>query len=61
MFILSQYTQMYQVLDFSKICNNFYDNISITEGLTSNEMIYFWGIDKHQDVAENIHKKNCFK
>ena len=57
MFILSQYTQMYQVLDFSKICNNFYDNISIAECLTSNEMIYFWGIDKHQDVAESIHKK----
>ena len=32
-------------------------NISISEGLSSKEMINFSGINKHQDVAESIHKK----
>ena len=40
-----------------KIHNKFYDDISISEGLSSKEMINFWGIGKYQDVAESIHKK----
>ena len=40
-----------------KIHNKFYDDISISEGLSSKEMTNFWGIDKYQDVAESIHKK----
>ena len=32
-------------------------DISISEDLSSKEMINFSGTDEHQDVIENIHKK----
>ena len=37
--------------------NKFYEDISISEGLSSKEMINCSGIDEHQDVTERIHKK----
>ena len=34
-----------------------YEDISISEGLSSTEMINFSGIDKHPDVVESMPKK----
>ena len=48
---------IYQALNFLKTHKKFYEDISISEGLSSKKMINFSGIDKHQDVAENIYKK----
>ena len=58
MFILSQYVQIsYRVLNYLKIHNKFYEDMLISEGLSSKEMIAFSDIDKDQDVDESIHKK----
>ena len=48
---------IYQALNYLKTRNKFYEDISISEGLSSQEMINFSGIDKHQDVTESIHLK----
>ena len=48
---------IYQALNCIKIHNKFYENISISEGLLSIEMINFSSIDKNQDVAESIYKQ----
>ena len=40
-----------------KAHNTFYEDISISEGFSSKEMINYSGFDKHQDIAESIHKK----
>ena len=48
---------MYQVLNYLKTHNKFYEDISISEDLSSKEMINFLCIDKHQDVTESIHTK----
>ena len=40
-----------------KTHNKFYDDASISEVLSNKEMINFSGINKHQDVADSIHKK----
>ena len=47
---------IYQVLNYLKTHNNFYEHVSISEGLSRKEMINFSGIDKLQDVAGSIHK-----
>ena len=60
MFIWSQYAQMSyasQALNYLKTHNKFYEDISISESLSSKEMINFSVIDKHQDVTESIHTK----
>ena len=44
-------------LSYLKTHNTFYGDISISEGFSSKEMINYSGIEKHQDVAESIHKK----
>ena len=46
-----------QALNYLKTHNKFYEDISISESLSSKEMINFSGIDKHQDVTESIHTK----
>ena len=46
-----------QALNYLKTHNKFYEDISISEGLSSKEMINFSGIDKHQDATESIHTK----
>ena len=51
---------IYQALNYLKTRNKFYEDISISEGLSSQEMINFSGIDKHQDVTESIHLKSYF-
>ena len=48
---------IYQALNYLKTHNKFYEDISISEGLSSKEVINFSHIDEHQDVAESIHKK----
>ena len=48
---------IYQALNYLKTQDKFYEDISISEGLSSKEMINFSGTDEHQDVAESIHKK----
>ena len=48
---------IYQALNYLKTHNKFYEDISISEDLSSKEMINFSYIDEHQDVAEGIHKK----
>ena len=48
---------IYQALNYLKPHNKFYENSSISEGLSSKEMINFSGIDKHQDFTESIHTK----
>ena len=48
---------IYQALNFLKALNKFCEDISISRGLSSKEMINFSDIDKHEDVAESIHKK----
>ena len=35
----------------------FYEDISISEGLSRKEIINFSNIDEHWDAAESIHKK----
>ena len=47
---------IYQALNYLKTHNKFYEDISISEGLSSKEMKIFSGIDKHQDVAASIPK-----
>ena len=46
-----------QALNYLKTHNKFYEDISISEGLSGEEMINFSGIDKHQDATESIHTK----
>ena len=46
-----------QALNYFKTHNKFYEDISISESLSSKEMINFSGIGKHQDVTESIHTK----
>ena len=48
---------IYQALNYLKPRNKFYEDISISEGLSTKEMICFSGTDEHQDVAESIHKR----
>ena len=48
---------IYQALNYLKTHNKLYEDISISEGLSSKEMIDFSGIDKHEDVTESIHAK----
>ena len=48
---------IYQALNYLKTHDEFFEDISISEGLSSKEMINVSGIDKHQDVVESIHKK----
>ena len=48
---------IHQALNYLKTHNKFYEYISISEGLSSKEIITFSGIDKHQDVIESIHTK----
>ena len=48
---------IYQALNYLKTHNKFYKDISISESLSSKEMINFSSIDQHQDVAESIDKK----
>ena len=47
---------IFQALNYLKTYNKFYEDISISQGLLSREMIDFSGTDQHQDVAESIHK-----
>ena len=47
---------IYQALNYLKT-NKFYEHNSISEGLSSKEMINFSRSDEHLDVAESIHKK----
>ena len=49
---------IYQALNYLKTHNKFYEDISISEGVSSKKMINFSGTDEHQDFAESIHKKN---
>ena len=37
--------------------SKFYEDISISEGLSNKELLHFSGIDKHQDAAELFTKK----
>ena len=48
---------IYQGLNYLRTHNKFYEDISISEGFSSKEMINFSGIDKHQDISESIHIK----
>ena len=48
---------MYLALNYLKTYNKFYDDISISEGLSIKEMIHFSGTNKHQDFTESIHAK----
>ena len=48
---------IYHALNYLKTHNKFYQDISISEGLLSKEMIIFSGVDKRQDVTESIHTK----
>ena len=48
---------IYQALNYLKTQNKFYEDISISEGLSSKEIINFSGIDKYQDVNETIYTK----
>ena len=48
---------IYQALNYLKLHNKFYEDISIL-GLSSKDMRTYSGIDEYQDVAENIHKKS---
>ena len=48
---------IYQAINYLKTQNKFYEDISISEGLSSKEMRNFSGIDKHQDVNETIYAK----
>ena len=59
MFILSKYAQrsLYQAPSYLKKQSNFYKDISISEGLSSKEMITFSCTDEHQDVAEKYSPK----
>ena len=45
---------IYEALNYLKAHNTFYEDISISEGLSSKEIINFAGIDKHQVVTECI-------
>ena len=45
-----------QALNYLKTHRIFYEDISISEGLPSKEMINFLSTDKHQDITESIHK-----
>ena len=47
----------YQAVNYLKTRNKFYEDIFISEGLSSKKMIIFSGIDEHEDVTESIHKK----
>ena len=47
----------YQAVNYLKTHNKFYEDIFISEGLSSKKMIIFSGIDEHEDVTESIHKK----
>ena len=47
---------IYQALNYLKTHNKSCEGISISEGLSSKEMINFSGVDKHRHVAESIHK-----
>ena len=42
---------IYQALNYLKTHNKYYEDISISEGLSSKEMINFSGINKHKDVT----------
>ena len=48
---------IYQTLSYLKTHKKFYKDISISESLTSKEMINFSGKDRHQRVTESIQKK----
>ena len=48
---------IYQALNYLKTHNKFCEGISISEGVSSKEMINFSGIDKHQDITESIQLK----
>ena len=47
---------IYQAPNYLKTNNKFYEDLSISKGLSSKEMTHFSGIDKHEDAAESIHK-----
>ena len=47
---------IYQTPNYLKTNNKFYEDLSISKGLSSKEMTHFSGIDKHEDAAESIHK-----
>ena len=48
---------IYHALNYIKTSNNFYEDISISEGLSNEGVINFSGTDEHEDVAESIHTK----
>ena len=48
---------IYQALNYLKTHNKFYEDISISAGLSGKEMINFSGIDKHQDITKSIHTR----
>ena len=56
-FELANSNVIYQALNYLKTYNKFCEDISISEGLSSKEMINFSSIDKHQDITESIHSK----
>ena len=45
---------IYQVLNYLETRNKFYDDISISEGLSSKDIINTSETDEHEDVAESI-------
>ena len=48
---------IYQVLNYLKTRNKFYEDIPILEGLSSKEMINFSETNEHQDIDESVHIK----
>ena len=48
---------IYQALNYLKTHHKIYEDIAISEGLSSKEMINFSGIHKHEDVTVSIHTK----
>ena len=48
---------IYQALNHLKTHNKFYEVISISDGLSSKEMINFSCFDKQENATESIHKK----
>ena len=48
---------IYQALNYLKTHNKFYDDISISEGLSNKEMINFAGIGKLKGITECIYTK----
>ena len=48
---------IYQLLNYLETGNKFYEDISISEGLSSKDIINTSETDEHEDVAESIYKK----